>query len=67
MSGYARDKGIFHHLAISPESRAQTVLPCVIIYPDDDAEADIHPNNLLANPIPAFEKFYKLGIRVPQL
>lgn len=67
LSGYARDKGIFHHLAISPGSRGQTVLPCVIIYPDDDAEVNIHPNNLLANPIPAFENFYKLGISVPQL
>lgn len=65
LSAYARDKGILRHLSIPDNLRTNTVLKCLIIYPDIDADNRIDADKLLDSPIKGFEQFFKLGIGIP--
>lgn len=67
LSAYARDKGTLKKLSIEPSEWKNTVLDCLIVYPDQAAESDLTENHLLDNPIMQFEKFYKIGISIPEL
>ncbi len=67
LSAYARDKGVLEKLSIEKTKWQQTVLNCIIIYPDDNAQQKIVKAELLSFPITQFEKFYKLGIGIPTI
>lgn len=65
LSGYARDIGTLRKLQIGKENWNKAVLDCLIIYPDQDANSDVDPNELFKTSITQFEKFYKIGISIP--
>lgn len=65
LSGYARDLGTLRKLQIAKKDWNKTVLDCLIIYPDQLANKDINPKDLLKTPIPQFIKFYKMGLSIP--
>ena len=67
ISGYARDKGVLKKLKYSAQEIDQALPNCLVIYPDQEAlmqfDSDV---NLMADPITAFNKFFKLGMRLPE-
>lgn len=67
LSAYARDTGMLDKLSIDRSLWKKTVLRCIIIYPDQQASADINPEELTKYPIPQFERFYKIGISLPTI
>ncbi|MGN2372051.1 5-methylcytosine restriction system specificity protein McrC [Sphingobacterium spiritivorum] len=67
LSAYARDKGTLNNLSINKSEWDKTLLDCLIIYPDQAAKENLSENQLLDTPIQQFEKFYKTGIRIPEI
>lgn len=67
LSGYARDIGLLGQLAIPKALWKQTVLPCLIIHPDQKAGTELDAEKLMTRPIKEFENFYKAGIALPLL
>ena len=67
LSAYARDKGTLSKLCISTAEWSHTVLDCLIVYPDQTAESSLLENRLLETPVKQFEKFYKVGISIPEI
>jgi 5-methylcytosine-specific restriction enzyme subunit McrC len=67
LSAYARDIGTLRKTSISPAEWGNTVLDCLIVYPDQTAENSLAENRLFDNPIKQFEKFYKVGISIPEI
>jgi 5-methylcytosine-specific restriction enzyme subunit McrC len=67
LSGYARDRGILNKLAINKDLWPNTMLNCLVVYPDQDAEADIESESLKKQAIHQFEKFYKIGVSIPTI
>jgi hypothetical protein len=65
LSGYARDTKTLKALDIPNALWGNTVLNCLIIYPDQKADLDINEGEIFSTPINQFEKFYKLGISIP--
>lgn len=65
LSAYARDKGTMNTLSIPKENRINTLLDCIIIYPDSNASSEISEDDLMKNPISQFERFYKVGVSIP--
>lgn len=65
ISAYARDKGILRKLPAYKEERLNTLIDCLIIYPDDNCEMHIDETKIFSRPINEFEKFFKLGIAIP--
>ena len=64
LSGYARDKRILKAMEVEDES----VLPCVIIYPDADNRDDIAgelPLLKRCSPVKGFRDIWKMPVRVP--
>lgn len=67
LSGYSRIKKVVDHLGFkSNEEQVAAVVDCLIIYPDQNATLDFH-DNLKKEAIPQFVKFYKHGIRLPEI
>jgi 5-methylcytosine-specific restriction enzyme subunit McrC len=67
LSAYARDTGTLRKLSISPSEWGHTVIDCLIVYPDQTAESSLTENRLFAKPVKQFEKFYKVGISIPEI
>lgn len=70
LSGYARDKEILKKLGYEGEKEQNQVVDCLIIYPDTNPDAkslEDLPDNLKAQPIGDFIKFYKIPIKLPQI
>lgn len=67
LSAYARDKGTLKKLDILPEKWVDTVLDCLIIYPDQTANDYLDEENFKKTSIKQFEKFYKVGISIPEI
>jgi hypothetical protein len=67
LSAYARDIGTLKKLSITKSEWGNTLLDCLIIYPDQLAKNHLTENQLLETPIKQFEKFYKVGIRIPEI
>ena len=65
ISAYARDKGILRNMPAYKENQLNTLIDCLIIYPDDSCEMHIEKTKLFNSPIKEFEKFFKLGIAIP--
>lgn len=66
LSAYARDKGTLRKIGLPSSKLGNTVLECLIIYPDQTAEDNLTEDKLLSNSINQFEKFYKIGIAIPE-
>jgi 5-methylcytosine-specific restriction enzyme subunit McrC len=67
LSAYARDKGTLRKLNIASSEWGNTVLDCLIVYPDQTAEEYLAENQIFETSINQFEKFYKVGIRIPEI
>jgi len=65
LSAYARDRGLLKRLSIPEALWSQTVLSCLIIHPDWIESEDLNAELLFQGQIKQFEKFYKIGIRLP--
>ncbi|MCT4648462.1 MAG: McrC family protein [Carboxylicivirga sp.] len=63
LSGYARDINIRKKL----KTVNMELLPCCIIYPKLEANSNFCNRHLLEEPIPQFEKFWKIGISLPAI
>ncbi|MDR2868005.1 MAG: hypothetical protein LBV46_00490, partial [Bacteroidales bacterium] len=66
LSGYARDERVLKTLGINDK---ETVVDCIIIYPDDGKPNHFKHRKLIEdnNRIEGFTKFYKCGIKLPNL
>jgi 5-methylcytosine-specific restriction enzyme subunit McrC len=62
LAGYARDWGVLKKLKINDED---TVVDCIIIYPDDNSNTSFENRQLKERKIEQFTKFYKYGIKLP--
>jgi 5-methylcytosine-specific restriction enzyme subunit McrC len=60
LSGYARDIGILEKFG-----NINTVIDCIIIYPNNSSETDFKERNLKEARIDQFLQFYKCGIQLP--
>ena len=67
LSAYARDKGTLKKLNIPSDNFKQTVLNCLIVYPDQEAQNTLAEERLFENKINQFERFYKVGISIPEI
>jgi 5-methylcytosine-specific restriction enzyme subunit McrC len=67
LSAYARDKGTLKKLSVEKSEWSKTLLDCLIIYPDQLAKENLSEERLLNTPIQQFEKFFKVGIRIPEI
>lgn len=67
LSAYARDKGTFKKLGIQSTEWRNTLLDCLIVYPNQEAKGYLEENQLFNSPITQFEKFYKVGLRIPEI
>jgi 5-methylcytosine-specific restriction enzyme subunit McrC len=67
LSAYARDKGTLKKLNIPSENFKQTVLDCLIVYPDQEAENTLAEKRFFENKIKQFESFYKVGLSIPEI
>lgn len=70
VSGYARLNKVLNEIKNNnPEFNKDTILPCLIVYPDvsKETEEDFSLENLKKQwqPIKAYNKIYKMGIRLP--
>ena len=61
ISGYSRDIKIRKKL----NADENELIPCCIIYPNTNSPADFHNRTLREFKIEQFEKFWKVGIRLP--
>jgi 5-methylcytosine-specific restriction enzyme subunit McrC len=62
LAGYARDLGVLGKLKINDED---TVVDCIIIYPNVDSKKSFENRQLKETKIEQFTKFYTCGIRLP--
>ncbi len=67
LSAYARDTGTLRKLSIASSEWSNTLLDCLIVYPDQEAKEYLEENQLFNTSINQFEKFYKIGIRIPEI
>ena len=67
LSAYARDRGLLALLKIPEADWSNTMLPCLIIYPDNRCARFIDRESVFGDPILQFECFYRLGIGLPQV
>lgn len=65
LAGYARDVGTLKKTRIPHREWGQTVLDCLIVYPDQQAPNEFEKGSLFSKPISQFEKFHKIGISIP--
>jgi 5-methylcytosine-specific restriction enzyme subunit McrC len=63
VSAYARDRGIRNKLNASQTE----ILNCCIIYPNIDKQENFNNRTLLEEEVQQFEKFWKIGIRLPMI
>src|SRR5690606_16133408 len=63
VSGYARLKNVRQKAGVSSQDK---LLDCLIIYPDQEALESI-PENLKQVEIKAYERVYKVGVKLPTL
>ena len=69
LSGYARNKQIRKKL-MGQEYNEKEILPCMIIHPSADGIECFTQEELMSEPykeIETYLKFYKLGIRLPEI
>ena len=66
LAGYARLKGVLDHFEAKGRRREDrlTMLPCILIYPDQAAKEDLTSEGL--REIEGWEEFYKTGLRLPE-
>ena len=64
LSGYGRDKGVLSKLGFSKEQMENTVVDCLIIYPDQTVSEKLFEN--AQKPIEGFVKFFKKPVKLPQ-
>lgn len=67
LSGYARDIGILTKLKIDKSKWNETIIKCLIIYPEQNENNFINSETIFDKPIYQFEEFYKLGISIPTI
>lgn len=67
LSGYARDTKLLSKLGyISEAEQDSAVVGCVLIYTDQKAEITL-PEDLTANEIKGFSRFYKVPVAMPMI
>lgn len=67
VSGYSRIKRVVKRFGyVTEEEQGRHVIDCLIVYPDQSAEMNID-QELKKEPIPQFVKFYKYGVRLPEI
>lgn len=66
LSGYARDTKVLSRLGYITVEEQDKVIDCLIIYPDQNASEKLN-DNLKANPIGGFTRFYKMPIKLPTI
>jgi 5-methylcytosine-specific restriction enzyme subunit McrC len=64
LSGYARDTKVLSRLDYLTAEEQDTVIDCLIIYPDQNASEKLS-DNLKENQINGFTKFYKMAVKLP--
>lgn len=64
LSGYARDTKILCELGYTKNEEQDKIIDCLIIYPDQNASEKLC-DNLKANEIKGFTRFYKMAIKLP--
>jgi len=64
LSGYARDTKVLSKLGYKKVEEQDKIIDCLIIYPDQDASEKLN-ENLKANQINGFTKFYKMALKLP--
>lgn len=64
LSGYARDTKILSKLGCITQEEKDSVIDCLIIYPDQTA-SDKLADDLKEKPISGFNRFYKMAIKLP--
>lgn len=64
LSGYARDTKVLSRLGYITAEEQDKVIDCLIIYPDQNASEKLS-DNLKANQIRGFTKFYKMAVKLP--
>jgi 5-methylcytosine-specific restriction enzyme subunit McrC len=67
LSAYARDKGTLRKLSVANSKWSNMLIDCLIVYPDQSAKDHLTENQLFETPINQFEKFYKVGLRIPEI
>ncbi len=66
LSGYARDRNVLEKLGFfDKQKQDETLVKCLIIYPDQDADEDMSKNTEV--PIEGFTAFYKLPLKLPEI
>ena len=65
ISAYARERKVFEELEIPIEDRANKVIKCLVIYPDQDKELDLWQNQ--EESIPKYIEFFKRPVALPVL
>lgn len=64
VSGYARLDSVYEQLKVSKDQ----VIDCLIIYPDmQDSKNSFNAIDLKASAIPNWNKFYKVGVKLPTI
>ncbi|MBN2569847.1 MAG: hypothetical protein JXB42_10505 [Deltaproteobacteria bacterium] len=71
IAGYARDIGILEKLRVRGEDRNE-VIDCMVVYPNHNSDAEIasqyYQRKILPNTlIKQFYRYYKVGIRLPEV
>ena len=66
LSGYARDTKVLSRLGYITADEQDKVIDCLIIYPDQNASEKLS-DNLKANQINGFTKFYKMAVKLPTI
>jgi 5-methylcytosine-specific restriction enzyme subunit McrC len=66
LSAYARDRGVLARLSIDKRDWPNTMLDCLIIYPDQSCADTLDAARLKKTEVEQFERFYKIGIALPE-
>jgi 5-methylcytosine-specific restriction enzyme subunit McrC len=70
LSGYSRDKSVLRELEINKEDYKNTVIECLIIYPDRNYLTNGEKENIdiaSKQEIEQFNEFYKLSVKLPMI
>jgi 5-methylcytosine-specific restriction enzyme subunit McrC len=63
LAGYTRLKKVYDLLGVAEDE----IIKGLIIFSDQNSRDEINPSNLFDTPIDEYVKFYKLGIKLPEM
>lgn len=69
LSGYARNRRLRGRI-LAPEEAGKAIIDCMVIYPSVNGIDDfkgVHSLLSVAEPVAEYERFYRLGLRLPVL